>query len=97
VDPVSSAEREYELKEVIVSTLMLKDVTADTIDSEAPLFGDGLGLDSVDGLELALGIERHFGVKIEPSQEEATKIFASVRALAEHLDANGAWKPSDPS
>lgn len=90
-------EQEHELKEVIVSTLLLKDVTADTIDSEAPLFGAGLGLDSVDGLELALSIERHFGVKVEPSQEEAAKIFASVRTLAQHLDAHGAWKPAPPS
>jgi acyl carrier protein len=94
---LSRAEHEYELKQVIVETLQLKDVTADTIDSEAPLFGSGLGLDSVDGLELALGIERHFGIKIEPSEEQAAKIFASVRTLAEHLEAHGAWTPADRS
>ncbi len=90
---MSSVEHEYELKQVIVSSLQLKDVTADTIDSEEPLFGTGLGLDSVDGLELALGIERHFGIKIEPSEESAAEIFGSVRALAQHLDAQGAWAP----
>lgn len=95
-DSLSRVEHEYELKELIVNTLQLKDVTADTIDSEAPLFGSGLGLDSVDGLELALGIERHFGIKIEPSEETA-KIFASVRTLAEHLHARGAWTPADRS
>jgi acyl carrier protein len=96
-DFLSRAEHEYELKELIVNTLQLKDVTADTIDSEAPLFGSGLGLDSVDGLELALGIERHFGIKIEPSEEQAAKIFSSVRTLAEHLDGHGAWAPPDRS
>jgi acyl carrier protein len=96
-DFLSRAEHEYELKELIVNTLQLKDVTADTIDSEAPLFGTGLSLDSVDGLELALGIERHFGIKIEPSEEQAAEIFASVRTLAEHLDARGAWAPVDRS
>ena len=90
---MSRAEHEYELKQVIVRTLQLRDVTADTIDSEAPLFGTGLSLDSVDGIELALGIERHFGIKIDPSEESMTKIFGSVRALAEHLHAHGAWPP----
>ena len=94
---MSRDEHEYELKELIVNTLQLKDVTADTIDSKAPLFGSGLGLDSVDGLELALGIERHFGIKIEPSEEQAAEIFASVQTLAEHLDARGAWTPADRS
>ncbi len=94
---MSSVEHEYELKQVIVSTLQLKDATADTIDSEEPLFETGLGLDSVDGLELALGIERHFGIKIEPSEETAAQIFASVRVLAEHLESKGAWARADRS
>ncbi len=96
-DALSQAEREYELKQVIVETLQLRDVTADTIDSEAPLFGSGLSLDSVDGIELALGIERHFGVKIDPSAESVTEIFGSVRALAEHLAAHGAWPSPEQS
>ena len=94
---MSRDEREYELKKVIVSALQLTDVTADTIDSEAPLFGTGLGLDSVDGLELALGIERHFGIKVDPSEEAVTQVFGSVRSLAEHLEANGAWATPSPS
>lgn len=94
---MSKAEREYELKQVIVSSLQLTDVTADSIDSEAPLFGTGLSLDSVDGIELALGIERHFGVKIDPSKESVNEIFGSVRALAEHLAAHGAWPTPDRS
>ncbi len=88
---MSRVEHEYELKQLIVRTLELTDVTADDIDAEDPLFGTGLGLDSVDGLELALGIERHFGIKIEATGEMAAKIFASVRVLATHLEERGAW------
>lgn len=78
---------ERELKHLIVSSLMLEDVTADEIEAEAALFGEGLGLDSIDALELAMAIERRFGLKIQPSDEEGPKIFASVRALAAHIAA----------
>jgi len=78
---------ERELKQLIVSSLMLEDVTAEEIESDAALFGEGLDLDSIDALELAMAIERRFGVKIQPSDEEAPKIFASVRALAAHVAA----------
>lgn len=80
-------ELENELKKLIVEALMLEDVTAEEIETEAPLFGDGLGLDSIDALELALAIERGFGVKIQPSDDEAPKIFASVRTLAQHVQS----------
>ncbi|WP_266222369.1 phosphopantetheine-binding protein [Paraliomyxa miuraensis] len=83
---------ERELKQVIVSALMLDDVTPDEIESDAALFGDGsgggLGLDSIDALELAMAIERRFGVKIQPSDEEGPKIFGSVRTLAAHVAAH---------
>lgn len=77
---------ERELKQLIVSSLMLEDVTADEIEPEAALFGDGLGLDSIDALELAMAVERRFGVKIQPSDDDGPKIFASVRALAAHIE-----------
>lgn len=79
------AELERDLKQLIVTSLMLEDVAPDEIESEAALFGTGLSLDSIDALELALAIERRFGVKIQPSDEEAPKIFASVRSLAAHV------------
>lgn len=82
-----NAELEHELKHLIVEALMLEDVSADDIDVEAPLFGRGLNLDSIDALELALAIERRYGVKIQPSAEGGPKIFASVRVLAAHLAA----------
>ena len=73
---------EDQLKHLIVEALMLDDVMPSGIDSDAPLFVDGLGLDSVDALELAIAIERTFKVKIEPKAEDAPKIFASVNSLA---------------
>lgn len=79
---------EPQLKELIVEALMLEDVQASDIESTAPLFGEGLGLDSIDALELAIAIERRFGVKIQPSEDEAAKVFASVRSLATHIAAN---------
>jgi acyl carrier protein len=83
-----STELEHELKHLIVEALMLEDVTPDEIEAEAALFGDGLGLDSIDALELAVAIERRFGVKVQPSNELAPKIFGSVRTLAQYVEAN---------
>lgn len=79
---------EHELKHLIVDALMLDDVVADEIEPEAALFVDGLSLDSIDALELAIAIERRYGVKIQPSTDEAPKIFASVRSLAQYLETH---------
>ena len=65
---------------------MLDDVGEDDIDPQAPLFGDGLGLDSIDALELAIAIHKRFGVKLEPDDDANKRIFASLRALAQHID-----------
>lgn len=73
---------EDQLKHLIVEALMLDDVQPQEIETDAALFVDGLGLDSVDALELAIAIERQFGVKIEPKKTDAPKVFASVRSLA---------------
>ena len=73
---------EAEIKKLIVQTLMLEDVSPDEIDSLEPLFGEGLGLDSIDALELALAIEGQYGVAIEEDAEQNERIFASVSALA---------------
>lgn len=74
-----------ELCALIVSELELTHTRADEIDADAPLFGDGgLGLDSLDALQLAVGIEERFGVAV-PDGPAARQIFASVRALAAHI------------
>jgi len=73
---------EAELKRVIVETLMLEDVVPEEIDSDAPLFNEGLGLDSIDALELAVEIGRRYGVRIQSDDERNREIFRCVRTLA---------------
>jgi acyl carrier protein len=73
-----------ELKRLIVTELNLKGRDPETIEDDAPLFGAGLGLDSLDALQLAMSIEEKLGVRI-PEGEEARPIFRSVRALAQHV------------
>jgi acyl carrier protein len=73
---------EAEIKKLIVDTLLLEDVAPDEIASSEPLFGDGLGLDSIDALELALALEARYRVKVEEDAEQNERIFASVEALA---------------
>lgn len=72
-----------EIKVMIVEELDLEDTSPEEIDTDDYLFGEGLGLDSIDALELGLGIHKRFGIKIE--EEEARKVFRSVATLAEYL------------
>jgi acyl carrier protein len=72
------------VKELIVRRLKL-DIDPSTIDSAAPLFGEGLGLDSIDALELVLGLEQEFGIKVE-DEEVGVKAFASVNALVDFIE-----------
>ena len=73
---------ENELKSMIVQTLMLKDIQPQEIDVDKPLFADGLGLDSIDALELAVEISRRYKVQIKSDDERNREIFRSVRTLA---------------
>lgn len=79
---------EQELAELIIETLNLEDISAGEIDPEAPLFREGLGLDSIDALELALSISRKYGFQLRSDDEDNLRIFSSLRALAEHVDKN---------
>ena len=72
------------VKELIVRRLKL-DIDPTTIQSDAPLFGEGLGLDSIDALELVLGLEQEFGIKGE-DEEVGVKAFASVNALVDFIE-----------
>ncbi len=81
-------ELEQELKQLIVKELALEDVTPEDIVSTEPLFREGLGLDSIDALELAMVISKQYGVNIEADDEDNRKIFHSVRTLAEHIFAH---------
>jgi len=71
-----------EIKELIVKALELEDVTAEEIDDDEALFGDGLGLDSIDALELGVALQKNFGVKIQAKKEDLTIHFANVKSLA---------------
>jgi acyl carrier protein len=79
---VSEHESLYaELKKLIVETLALEDTTPDEIDTDAPLFGDGLGLDSIDALEIAMVLEERYGVTLDDDPETNQQVFESVRTL----------------
>lgn len=77
---------EAELGELIVDTLNL-DIDLTTVDPEAPMFGDGLGLDSIDALELAVEVSRRYGFQLRSDDPDNVRIFASLRSLAAHVDA----------
>jgi acyl carrier protein len=79
---------ETEIKQLIIDALMLEDIQAADIDSEAPLFIEGLGLDSIDALELAMALQDRFGVQIQDDPDENREIFASVKSLAAFVTAN---------
>ena len=84
----TAAERE--LADLLVESLNLEDIEADAIDPEAPLFNTGLGLDSIDALELALAISKKYGFQLRSDNDENRRIFASLRALSAHVEANKA-------
>jgi acyl carrier protein len=80
-DLATIAER---VKRLIVDNLHLDGLTPEMIDTEAPLFGDGLGLDSVDALELVVAVEKEFGIKIK-SNEIGREVFSSVATLSRFI------------
>ncbi len=79
---------ERELADLLVESLNLDGVDAAGIDPEAPLFNAGLGLDSIDALELALAISKQYGFQLRSDNDDNRRIFASLRALSEHVEAN---------
>lgn len=81
---------EHELAQLLVESLNLEGVDAAQIEPEAPLFGDGLGLDSIDALELALAISKTHGFQLRSDSDENRRIFASLRALSTHIEQHKA-------
>ena len=73
---------ELEVKQMIIEVLQLEDVTPDDIDSTAPLFVEGLGLDSIDALELGVALQKRYGITLSAESDDTRKHFASVSALA---------------
>jgi acyl carrier protein len=78
---------ELEIKGLIIDSLLLEDMTPDDIDASEPLFGDGLGLDSIDVLEIAMVIEERFGVVVDDDPDANQERFESVRSLAKFVAA----------
>ena len=76
-----------QLKNQIIEALNLEEMTPEDIDTEAALFGDGLGLDSIDALELIVLLEKNYGIKLK-NPAEGKEIFKSVKCIAEFVEAN---------
>ena len=79
-------ELKNKIKQLIISSLDLEDITVDDIENDQPLFVEGLGLDSIDALELGLAIKKEFNVKIDANSEQTKAHFASVDALANFIN-----------
>jgi acyl carrier protein len=73
---------EEEIKQLIIDVLQLEDITPADIDTDAPLFVDGLGLDSIDALELGVALHKRYGISLSGDAEDIRRQFASVGALA---------------
>jgi len=80
-------ELKEELKELIIDTLELEEISPDDIQDDEPLFGEGLGLDSIDALELGMAIKRKYNFEINSDEEENTKYFYSINTLTEFVEA----------
>ncbi len=86
------AELENELKALIIQTLELEDLTIDDIATNEPLFEEGLGLDSIDALEIGLALQQKYGVEIDEDSEETRVHFASIANLARFVAGEQAIK-----
>jgi acyl carrier protein len=85
---------EREIKELIVSALSLEDMKPGDIDAQAPLFVEGLGLDSIDALELGVALQKRYGVSLSADAQETRRHFSSVQSLAAFVAASRAGKPA---
>jgi acyl carrier protein len=77
---------EQEVKELIIDVLQLEDIEPADIDSAAPLFVDGLGLDSIDALELGVALQKHYGISLSADAADTRQHFASVNALVKLIE-----------
>lgn len=81
-----------ELKVFLIDILSLEDVEPEDIDPEAPLFNEGLGLDSIDALEIGVGLQKRYSIKIDAKAEETFKAFSSLKNLAEFIQHHPDFK-----
>jgi acyl carrier protein len=97
MDQTQQEALELRVKKLIVESLMLEDVKPEDIVSDAPLFVEGLGLDSIDALELALAIFQEFGVRTAQGDERNRERFHSVKSLAEYIRSEQAGEGGAPA
>jgi acyl carrier protein len=83
------SQLENDIKALIIEALGLEDTTPDDIENDANLFGDGLGLDSVDALELGLALQKRYGITIDPETRNMREHFATVANLSKFVAAQG--------
>jgi acyl carrier protein len=88
--PAAQTREQSELAELIVTVLNLEGVEPSSIDPDAALFGTGLGLDSIDALELALEISKRYGVQLKADDEDNKRIFGSLRTLSDYVQSKRA-------
>lgn len=82
------SQHEFEVAELIVNSLNLEDVRAEEIQPNEPLFNEGLGLDSIDALELAMAISKKYGFQLRSDNPDNVNIFSSLRSLTKHIEKN---------
>lgn len=87
---VTQTTAEAQLAELLVEVLNLEDIEANEIDPNEPLFGEGLGLDSIDALEIALAISQQYGVEMKAEEESTRDAFATLKSLCAFVDSNKA-------
>lgn len=90
---LASESFENEIKELIIEALALEEISPAEIEAAAPLFVEGLGLDSIDALELAMVLEERYGVQIGEDEDLNRQVFASLRDLASYVDENRTPSP----
>ena len=86
---MTASAQEKELAQLIVTSLNLE-VSADEIEPDAPLYGEGLGLDSIDILELSLAISKNYGLQLKSDDADNNKIFSSLRSLNDYIQQHRA-------
>ncbi len=79
---------EKDIKELIIKSLELEDITPADINDEDPLFGDGLGLDSIDALELGMALKKNYNIKLSSDKDENSEYFYSVKTIADFIRSN---------
>ena len=82
------SQHQADVAELLVNSLHPEDIRPEDINLDEPLFNDGLGLDSIDALELAMAVSKKYGFQLRSDDPENKKIFSSLRALAEHIASN---------